>query len=74
MRRLWQVLGRSDFQAFLFALGAVLFNWPVLGIFHLKPPAILFTYLFGAWAATIAVLFMVARSGESSPPSKARRK
>ena len=42
----------KELWPFLFLLGTVLFNWPFLDMFSLWLPA----YLFGLWAAFIAVM------------------
>jgi hypothetical protein len=49
-------------------LGMVLFNFPVLALFNvvgtvLGVPA-LYAYLFAAWAAMIAVMALLAESGD----------
>ena len=51
----------------LFALGCVLFNYPVLSLFNV-PAAIfgvpvLYGYLFAAWGLLVALLASVAESG-----------
>jgi hypothetical protein len=56
---------RSRRLIFLFLVGAVLFNYPVLSIFNL-PAAVngvplLFLYLYAAWAAVTLLLFVVTR-------------
>ncbi|HWP34154.1 MAG TPA: hypothetical protein VNM66_01020 [Thermodesulfobacteriota bacterium] len=49
----------------LFTLGVLLFNFPVLAIFN-QPQAlfgipVLYLYLFGVWAAVIAVVWALTR-------------
>ena len=41
-----------ELWVFLFLMGAILFNWPFLSIFSQWLPV----YLFGLWAAFIAVM------------------
>ena len=59
-----------DLLVALFALGAVLLSWPFLGIVN-HPRAvlgipILVLYLFGVWAAIIAVLLWLTRPAGGS--------
>jgi hypothetical protein len=51
----------------LFLLGAVLFGYPILAVFN-APAAVLgvpvlYAYLFAAWAALVALVAIVVRSG-----------
>jgi hypothetical protein len=60
-----------DLLVALFFLGGALLSWPLLTIVN-QPRTIvgiplLVVYLFGVWAAIIAVLFWVTRRGEGSP-------
>lgn len=48
---------RREIWGFLFIFGAVVLNWPFLGIFDRVLPA----YLFSAWGLLIMVVFFVAR-------------
>lgn len=52
---------RKDFLIFLFALGVLLFSWPVLAIFK----ANLAVYLAVLWACYIALVYIVSRHGDS---------
>ena len=57
---------RSQRLAAAFVLGLVLFNYPVLAAFgrdvEVLGVPLLYVYLFGAWAALIALLaFLVSR-------------
>ena len=49
-------------------LGMVLFNFPVLALFNIAGTVlgvpVLYAYLFAAWAAMIAVMALLARSGD----------
>jgi len=49
-------------------LGMVLFNFPVLALFNvagtLLGVPVLYAYLFAAWAAMIAVMALLAESGD----------
>lgn len=56
-------MGNKDVWAYLFALGAVGFSWPFLGIFDTALPY----YLFGIWAALIFVVALVASRREDEP-------
>lgn len=48
-------------QVFLFIVGLVVFNWPMIAIAALKGNAPLFVYLFVAWILFIAVLWVMIR-------------
>jgi hypothetical protein len=52
----------------LFAVGSVLFGYPILGLFSRPQTAfglpLLYLYLFGAWALYIAVLAWLVESRE----------
>jgi len=52
MREIW---------IFLFALGVILFNWPILSIFHYN----LSTYLFIAWFIFILLIFFAVRKSSA---------
>ncbi len=52
MREIW---------IFLFALGVILFNWPILSIFNYN----LSTYLFIAWSIFILLVFIATRKGDA---------
>jgi hypothetical protein len=56
------LLNQPGVQPLLFCLGFILFNWPILGIFQLKQPAVMFLYLFLIWAIAILLLFLMGRS------------
>ena len=51
--------------AFLFILGALILNFPVLAIFNrgatLAGIPVLYLYLFGVWAAGIVAVWALAR-------------
>jgi len=50
----------------LFALGCLLFNYPVLSLFNVPVEAfgvpVLYAYIFAAWAALIALMAFAAES------------
>ena len=50
----------------LFALGCVLFNYPVLSLFNVPAGIfgvpVLYAWLFAAWALLVALLALVAES------------
>ena len=62
VKRSSNLLNQPGIQPLLFCLGFVLFNWPILGIFQLKQPAVMFLYLFLIWALAILLLFLMGRS------------
>ena len=49
-------------------LGMVLFNFPVLALFNVAGTVlgvpVLYAYVFAAWAAMIAVMALLAESGD----------
>ncbi|MBI4697393.1 MAG: hypothetical protein HY758_00330 [Nitrospirae bacterium] len=47
---------KRDIWVFLFVLGVILFNWPIISIF--RPD--ISKYLFLAWFIFIALIFFVA--------------
>ena len=48
-------------QVFLFIVGLIAFNWPMIAIAAVKGCAPLFVYLFAAWMLFIAVLWVIIR-------------
>jgi hypothetical protein len=62
LKRHSNLLKQPAVQTLLFCLGFILFNWPFLGIFQLKQPAVMFIYLFLIWAIAILLLFLMGRS------------
>ena len=54
--------------AALFLLGCVLFNWPLLALFNRSGEIfgipLLYAFIFGAWAALIALMALVAERRE----------
>lgn len=50
----------------LFALGCVLFNYPVLSLFNVPADVfgvpVLYAYLFAAWAILVALMALAAES------------
>jgi hypothetical protein len=61
-------------QVFLFIVGLVVFNWPMIAIAAAKGSAPLFVYLFLTWILFIAVLWviirLVARMTKSKPSDR----
>ena len=51
---------RRDFGIFLFAIGMVLFSWPIISIFKYG----LAVYLFVIWLFFIALIFIATRYPE----------
>jgi hypothetical protein len=51
----------------LFALGCVLFNYPVLSLFNVATEAfgvpLLYAYIFAAWALMIALMAFTVEAG-----------
>ena len=54
---------RGQRLIFLFVLGMVLFNFPVLALFNVPGTLlgipVLYVYLFSAWAALIGLMYLV---------------
>ena len=61
-------LRHPAFPVVLAGVALGLFCWPLL---RTPPPdaPLAYAFMLGAWAVVIAVLFLMARSGESSAPS-----
>jgi len=54
-------MNNKEQWAFLFALGTLLFNWPLLDIFSLSLPY----YLFGVWGIFIMVMgFFISKTNK----------
>ncbi len=51
---------KRDIWYFVFALGVVLYTWPVLSIFRDSMPA----YLFISWLVFIVLIYITSRSSE----------
>ncbi len=51
----------KEIWIFLFALGVILFNWPILSIFNYH----LSTYLFIAWFIFILLIFVATRKSSA---------
>ena len=79
MRRLRNLLRQPEFHTLLFFLGIALLNWPLLGIFRVKPPEALLAYVYTFWAVAILLLLFLSSIGRESPagddekPRKDRR-
>jgi len=56
---------RSPRLAALCLLGCLLFNYPILALFNVRGSVagipILYAYLFGVWAAFIALIALIVR-------------
>jgi hypothetical protein len=61
-------------QVFLFIVGLIAFNWPMIAIAAVKGCAPLFVYLYVTWILFIAVLWviihLVARMTNSKPSDR----
>ncbi len=51
---------RKDIWYFIFALGVLLFTWPILSIFKDSLPA----YFFIIWIVYIIIIFVTSKSSE----------
>jgi hypothetical protein len=52
-------MDNKELWAFLFLIGTLLFNWPLLGIFNLSLPF----YIFAAWGLFIvAIGLLISRA------------
>jgi hypothetical protein len=58
---------RAARLAFLFMLGVLLFNYPVLALFNVEGRVfgvpVLYAYIFAAWALLIALVALVMERG-----------
>ena len=70
MARIKKVLGRWEFQLLLFHVSLVLFGWPLVTFQDITRVKTMYVYLFLAWAAVIALLFLVSRSLADPSPSE----
>jgi hypothetical protein len=53
-------MDNKELWAFLFLVGTLLFNWPLLGIFNLSLPF----YIFAVWGFfIIAIGLVISRTG-----------
>ena len=59
---------RGQRLAALFALGVLLFNYPMLALFNVHATVLgiplLYAYLFGAWALLVALVALVTKRAE----------
>ena len=59
--------GRAARLAFLFVLGVLLFNYPLLALFNVQGSVlgvpVLYAYIFAAWALVIALVAAVMERG-----------
>jgi hypothetical protein len=57
--------GAGERLGLIFLIGALLVNFPLLAIFNRSATVggfpVLYVYLFGVWAAGIAIVFLAAR-------------
>jgi hypothetical protein len=66
MEKLRDLLRQPAFHTLLFCFSFAALVWPLLGMFHLKPPGTVFSYLFLSWAILIVFLFLISRSCRAS--------
>ncbi|NTW36002.1 MAG: hypothetical protein HGB17_07705 [Syntrophobacteraceae bacterium] len=62
MKRLIRLFRQTELHVFLFVLGFVSLNWPILSIFHGGSPVGLFIYFFLVWSFIIVMLFLINRA------------
>jgi len=62
MKRLKEFFRQPGLHALLFGFGFLFFNWPLLGLIHLKLLNSVFIYLFSQWAVAILFLFLISVS------------
>lgn len=70
MRRIDRLLRQTELHFFLFLMGFVSLNWPILNIFHGDRPESIIAYFFSIWALVIVILLFVQRAcGAEAPES-----
>ena len=62
MKRLYAVLRKTEFLLLLFCACLALFSWPLMTIAANRGGGRLTAYLFIAWGAIIACLFLAGRA------------
>ncbi|MCU0589209.1 MAG: hypothetical protein MUF52_13775 [Syntrophobacteraceae bacterium] len=72
MRRINRLLRQTELHFFLFLLGFVSLNWPILNIFYGNRPESIIAYFFSIWALVIVILFFVQRACGAEAPESAR--
>lgn len=65
MRRYIRLLRQTELHVFLFVLGFISLNWPILSIFHSESPVGIFIYFFLIWFLVIIILFLINRACSS---------
>ncbi len=70
MRYLKTLLRSPGFFWLLFGGGALLYNWPILGVAAGSEGCSLVLYLFGIWIALILVLGLTQALGDEESPPK----
>jgi hypothetical protein len=62
MKRMLNILARSEFELMLFIMGLIFFSWPLLRTADGKGVQTLYMYLFLIWTVIIGILVLVARA------------
>jgi hypothetical protein len=62
MKRLIRLFRQTELHVFLFVLGFVSLNWPILSIFHGGSSVGLFVYFLLVWSLIIVLLFLINRA------------
>jgi hypothetical protein len=61
MKKFRRLLRQSEFHGFIFCFSLASLSWPLLGVFHLRSPAIVVAYLFIIWSLLIVMLLFISR-------------
>ncbi len=62
MKRLIRLLRQTELHVFLFVLGFISLNWPILSIFYGGSSVGLFIYFLLIWSLIIVLLFLINRA------------
>jgi hypothetical protein len=61
MEKFRRLLQQPEFHVFIFCFSFACLSWPLLGVFHLRSPAIVVAYLFIIWSILIVMLLFISR-------------
>ncbi|MHC4944702.1 MAG: hypothetical protein ACYTG7_16920 [Planctomycetota bacterium] len=62
MKRMLNILARSEFELLLFIVGLIFFSWPFLRIADGKDVQTLYVFLFLTWTIIIGILILTTRA------------
>jgi hypothetical protein len=67
MNGIKNLMRRPGFYIFLFLLGVLLLNWPLLTAFAHASQKTIFAYFFLVWIMIILILFLARDTGDERP-------